>query len=162
MKYLMTLILSTVLISASALAAQGSASIPHFLTDNASTGLWTFYYLSNITGNNLEVEIDLYNRDGTLMQDDNSATTGLITMAPLALVNSYSENGGNTAKFTIGPHQTVSLQLAPTPTNWGHGFIRWKQDGTRRKAMLAHGRIYRGQVSSEVSWTVPINDGKAF
>lgn len=160
MKYLITLILSAMLMSFSAQAAQGRAAIPHFVID--SSGLYTFFYLSNITGKDLEVEVDLYNMDGTMMQDDNSATGGTVRMSPQNLINNYSENGSYTASFTIGPHQTVALSIRPAAYNHGHGFIRWKQDGTRRKAMLAHGRSYRGQSSREFAWAIPINNGKTF
>lgn len=160
MKYIVSLFLSAMLLSFSAQAAQGRAAIPNFVVD--SSGFWTYLYLSNITGNDLEVEVDLYNMDGTMMQDNNSATSGKVTMSPQTLINSYSENNGNTASFVIGPHQTISINLAPGTFNQGHGFIRWKQDGTRRKAMLAQGRVYRGQSSREFAWSIPINGGKTF
>ena len=160
MKYFITLLLSTALLSFNANAAQGRAAIPNFVID--SSGFWTYIYLSNITDKDIEVEVDLYNMDGTMMQDNNSATSGNVRLGPQALINNYTENGGNTASFTIGAHQTVSFQLAPGTYNQGHGFIRWKQEGTRRKAMLAHGRVYRGQSSREFAWSISINGGKTF
>ena len=160
MKYLLILVFLTTLTSITADAAQGRAAIPHFIVD--SSGFRTRFYLSNITNKDLEVEVDLYNIDGTLMQDDNTSTSGVVRLSPQSQTNNYSENGGFTAKFTIAPHQTVSLTLQPVTFNVGHGFIRWNQNGTRRKAMLAHGRASRAQTSREVSWAVPINNGKSF
>lgn len=160
MRYLLIFLFLTTLISITVEAAQGRAVIPHFIGD--SSGFQTNFYLSNITHRDLEVEVDFYNIDGTLMQDDNSSTSGVVRTYPQSQTNNYSENGGFTAKFTIAPHQTISLKLLPDSFNAGYGFIRWTQDGNRRRAMLAHGRAYRSQTSRELAWAIPINDGKSF
>ncbi|WDE07109.1 hypothetical protein SG34_009565 [Thalassomonas viridans] len=153
-------VLASFIFSGSVLAASGSAVIPNFVTDG--TGFYTYIYLSNITEKDVNVEVDLYAQNGTIITDNNVINTGVISMYPTDL-SDYTENAeGNTAVFTIPAHKSYALIVKKPAYDAGHGFIRWKQDSTRRQALVAHARVYRGQTSRENVYAVPINNGMPF
>lgn len=78
----------------------GKAVIPAFyITANDHT----FYQVSNITDESIEVRVLLYNADGTVMFDDGCADTGVIT-ATVECLNYIEPVSGATLTFTLDPH----------------------------------------------------------
>lgn len=105
----------------------GKAVIPHFgEANNTSTG----FTVTNITDNPINVTVTLYNNDGTMLVDDNSATTGIITSGqPDQLLNYCDQSTNSSATFTINAHCTGKLLLSTTTVSrTGYGIIQWTQN----------------------------------
>lgn len=141
-------------------AASGQAVIPHFISD--SSGFYTYLYFSNITHEDVDVEVALYNEDGTLLTEGNGATSGYVRAYPSTIPYYVEPSTGATVTFRIPAHKTFQLRLGPQYFNIGHGFVTWTQDSAETKALVMQGRVYRGQSSREFSYAIVINGGQPF
>lgn len=147
--------------SAPTLANNGSAFIPHFLTDPGSK-FYSYIYLTNISNSPIDVTIKLNDMDGNQIFDDGNGATGLINGALGS--TSYAEpTSGETVTLTIPAKGTSSIRLEPTAYNQGFGSISWtSNDDSRQQAMLAYGRVLRHTNGYESSYPIMINNGLPF
>lgn len=138
----------------------GKAVIPLFIQDGTHSGMFT---VSNITDNPISVTVTLYNSDGSILVDDNSANTGRIT-GTNELINFTDQNTDSTLTFTLSAHSTgIFYTYHNTPTTkYGYGIIKWQQDGNALQGLVAQGS-YVYTSSGEIShFSIPINGGLPF
>lgn len=160
-KTIKALSLLTALFSTASIAASGSALIPHFLSHKLSN-FYSYFYVSNITSEPVDVTITFYDQDGNIITDQgNSSSTGYFRGY---YYSSYAEPPVDSSiKLTIGPQKTTTISLQSYNTKSGYGKIEWSQAGTEtRTAIIAHGRSYRNKSGYEGSYTIPINNGIEF
>ena len=141
-------------------AASGNVVIPHFYTSNSSN-LYSFFYLSNISNVPVDVEITFYDKTGAILRGNNDASTGPIRGYE---VTNYAEPPvGATATLTIAPNATSRLSLRASLQTAGHGVIKWTQtNSSRRRAMVAQGRVWSQSGSVSQGYAIVINNGKPF
>ncbi|BCJ98131.1 hypothetical protein [Anaerocolumna chitinilytica] len=166
LKYLfMALVMVTCLVSPSGIVSAssystGKAVIPWYVQ---SSSTMCGFSVSNITDKPINVTITLYNSDGTILLDDNSASTGFIT-GTSELLNYCDQNTDSTLTFTLNAHSTGTFQTYyNTISKSGYGVIKWEQDGTAIQGLVAHGG-YQNKVSNTVNsaFAIPINGGLPF
>lgn len=150
----------SILLPSLAFAGSGKTLIPHFLTDSTSK-FYSFFYLSNITDESIEVSVIFYDKSGNIIHDNNSATTGNVTATDVT--NYVEPTTDSTVTVTILPHTTSTISLRNTLSNPGYGEIEWQQNNSsRRLGMVAQGRILRQSGSYEHGYAITINSGNAF
>jgi len=135
----------------------GNAVLPLFYTDTTTT---TTYSVSNITDKPIDVTITLYNRDGSLLTDDNSYSlgSGKITCTD-NLLNYRDNNSDSTVTFTLSQHKTsVLTALYSQQQNFGYGIVEWKQEGSTQQGLIMTGSGNSPNGSSGIS----INGGMPF
>ena len=155
-------------------ANSGSAIIPHYVASTNYYGLrhYTWYYVSNITNQNIDVEVIFYKNDGTIVSDiDNNPLEG--TLRGYSVSNYKDTLSDLSLSFTIGPHSNgrfcITSSEHPDYTNLGgYGIITWKQDSKVATALVAHGMIFSDIKDSSTNLlgqslgTIPINNGLPF
>ncbi len=175
-----SLIVLTVLLSlfagvAIVSANSGSAIIPHYVAStsyNKSIRQYTCYYVSNITDQNIDVEVIFYKNDGTIVSDiDNNPLEG--TLRGYSVSNYKDTLSDLSLSFTIGPHSNGRFCIIssehPDYTNLGgYGIITWKQDSKVATGLVAYGMIFSDIKDSSTNLlgqslgTIPINNGLPF
>jgi len=111
------------------------------------------------------VELTLYDSQGQVFVDTNNGATYVGTGDLRGFdVSNYSERvTGKTASFQIKPHGSSLISLEPGSYKYGYGQIEWNiDDSSRRKALLAHGRVHRNKSNFEQAYSIVINNGQAF
>jgi len=106
-----------------ALAGQGQALIPHFV---ASTNSSCHLHVTNISQNDVEVQINFFEQNG------NSYSPNLSTW--------YAFSGLNpiTSKVTLGSKKTGAISLNNTSSqSVGFGYIKWLSEVEQDKALVA-------------------------
>ncbi len=143
-----------------AYAANGSALIPHF-TSYSSGSFESYFYLSNITNQEVEVSVTFFNNQGTLITDNNAINSGHIRA--YNVIDYVEPASGKTATFKIPPRGTATIRVMSSLNTEGYGKIRWEQaDSERRRAMLAFGKFFRNAAGLEHSASITINNGRSF
>lgn len=162
MKILRNILATSLLVfTGQAVAANGSALIPNYLTDSGSN-FYSYFYVSNITSEPVDVTVTFYDASGNIVIDTgNSPTAGPFRASNYA---TYSEStSGSSVKITINAQGTTTLSLMPFLNKNGYGKIEWTQDNSEvRTAIIAHGRSYRSISGYEGSYAIPINKGIEF
>lgn len=150
----------SLLASPLSIAASGNVLIPHFNTDGQSE-MYSFFYLSNITDQPVDISVTFYDKSGNVLRDDNSASTGPIKA--FDALNYQEPTSGPSITMTIDPNSTGSIKLQPNFDTVGYGKIEWVQSNTnRRKALIAHGRMWRNLSGNESSHSIVVNNGMEF
>ena len=143
-----TLALFALALFSTAFAGSGKAIIAH-ANANDTTGSTTVYYISNITGHDLEVTVTFYDQNG------NVTTSGV----------SYSNFiTGNTE---IAAGKTGIVTFAPTTWLYGYAVIEWNNTGTDDDVLglISQGFSQKRDVTTGQIYArfgVPINSGEAF
>lgn len=148
--------------------AEGSASIAHHQSyySSSTTETWeTKFYISNITSSTVSVTITFNDYDGTLIQDDDSATTGDIRGGNIT--NFDDTPTGASVTFDLAAKKTGYISVNSSAWKYGHGTIKWSQTGTGvYKALIVHAKCYRSKTSSglvyQSAYYIPINKGLPF
>ena len=172
------LIVLTVLLSlfagvATAATNSGTAVIPfyHASIDPDGNVYQTNISLSNITDKNINVEVILYKKDGTILTDtDNNPYGG--TIRGFDLLNYYDNFSDKTLSFTLGPNSSgrfdiYNLEPIEISGIYGYGIIKWTQDSTAVNGLVASGIGYY-QINDNIvslgysQLAIPINDGLPF
>ncbi len=151
---------SSVPVSASSYST-GKAVIPHFFL----TPIFNYYIdVSNITDNPIEVTLTLYDKDGSIIKDDNNVSAGQIKA--YTVLNYCDQNVDSTASFTLNPHCTGIIELALNPIGkYGYGVIEWKQNGSIMKGLISCGYMYNYKNDSTTVQSISyfdINGGLPF
>lgn len=167
MKMFMTATLLTLIMCGSAMAqttfeAKGSAVVPGVLTlsGNSTTRFMDFLYISNISGNDVDCRVLVYDHDGNdvsalcdIVTGNNSGISD-VTLAP------------NTNEFTLPAGATRSIRIWDSNMNkviYGHAVIEWDSSNTKmRTALIATGDRVMDNVGQRSSTIMPINGGLPF
>ena len=134
---------------------------------------YTYFFVSNITGSNIDVEITFYkaNSGDILLDGDDSTTEGFFRAEN---VLSYDESpvSGSSVKFSIAPHKTAKFSLKDEDEDecsvYGYGVIEWSQNSSVLKGLIAHGMVIAtdGYLNSsnvrKSGVCIPINEGQPF
>lgn len=161
MRYIKYVVLLNLFVSSLALASAGNTILPHFLSNKASA-YTTTVYLTNITEENIDVTIQLFDESGVLITDDNGMNSGHIRKLG-ATPTAYSENvAGETVTLTIAPRATFTLSIQPTLNEIGHGVITWQQDSNAVKGLVGQAKTYRVLSGREMMHAITINAGLPF
>jgi hypothetical protein len=148
----------------------GEAYVPMWESGDPSSSFLRGYNLtvSNIISVSVDVTVSLYQAGGTLLTDDGSWTSGVISRGYSAdsAPTGYSDSSG--VVYTISAGQTVSIWISTgTTVRHGYGKIEWTSSTTPSsgKALVANGEIYHDQLGSATKWRstgIPINGGMPF
>ncbi|MGN6715305.1 hypothetical protein [Anaerocolumna jejuensis] len=152
---------SSVPVSASSYST-GKAVIPQF---KGSDREFSAYQISNITDSPIDVTITLYDKDGTIVTDDNSPITGFIIANNASISNYSDKNNDYTLSFTLNAHCSTSFQAAYSDIpHYGYGVISWKQSGTTLQGLVAFGVLYNGFNNHDYTYVhdISINNGLPF
>ena len=151
----------TFFVSSPSFAANGSALIPHFITDT-SASFYSYFYITNITSETIEVKITFFNANGDVITDTgNSHTTGYFRAADF---DTYIEPAADhSVVITLNAQQTFSMALQSYISNKGYGKIEWTQENSQtRTAVIAYGRTERYEYGRHQALAIPINNGVEF
>lgn len=174
-----SLIILTVLLSlfagvAIVSANSGSAIIPHYQASDEVAGhrFSTWIHLSNITNQDLNIEVIFYKKDGTILTDTDNNPLGGSIHARDNIFNYYDNLTDASLSFTLGPNSSTRFGVYddghPRDNNArGYGVIKWQQDSKAPCAIVAHGIGYYANVSSgkvlgQNLFAIPINNGLPF
>ncbi|MCG8515670.1 MAG: hypothetical protein MI740_16130 [Halanaerobiales bacterium] len=160
----LTILLSLFAGVAIASANSGSAIIPHYQAYvNEQFRYYTWVYLSNITDQDINVEVILYKRDGTILFDTDNNISGYY-------LSNYNENLPNaTLSFTLGPNSFGKFGISSydhhdIATTAGYGIIKWEQDSKAVHGLVAQAIGFLVLKSNPVhpQLSIPINNGLPF
>jgi hypothetical protein len=148
----------------STVTSTGEALLNHFYY-NGSASDYTWLYVHNITDNPINVSMTIYKDDGTILTDDGTSSTGLVTtiltIGGTELSNYSETTTGTTLTFTLNAHCSGSILLGSTTaaSTIGYGVFNWSQEGTTYQGLVVSG--YYGKVGT---WMAPVsvNDGNPF
>jgi hypothetical protein len=137
----------------------GKAVIPAYLTSSSAK---TVFSVSNITDEQISVTVTLYEKDGTIITDDNSSSAGRITGSNL--LNYDDQNTDSTLTFTLDAHCTGYFSTNYTSSvKFGYGVIQWQQDSNALLGLVVVGaeNIYV-DTDADSRYLVPVNNGLPF
>ncbi|MBY8231790.1 hypothetical protein ACOSZP_14115 [Vibrio fluvialis] len=132
MKYIV--VIMSLLFSQFASAGNGKALIPHWENRNV-----TYFYITNISNTPVEVEIQLYDQSGKLIDLDQAD-----------LPSSFTVNPKNTARLFTNEKLTQS--------KYGFGFISWRDIGSDDNQVALLATVDTGSVRQKF----PVNNGLPF
>lgn len=171
MKHFKILVLSLMLslLVMPAYAGSGQALAPgvYALWRNSTHNYLTNLFISNITDHTISGTVKLYQTDGTILHDDNTADAGNIIGGDFATYSESTSTGEKTIAFTLSPHASGTVVLwmkaAPDTTFKGYAKIEWKNvDGDDNYGLIANGEMLSFINGSPATYTLPINDGRPF
>lgn len=155
----------------SVFAGGGKAYIPHYLAYSDGTVIVVpFFYMSNITGNDITVEITLYQQNNSsgnaavLVDGDDNGSTGILRAVN---VSSYDESptSGASVKFCIAPYETAYFFIQLTSgTELGYGVIEWSQNSDVIVGLIGY-EVCTTSISNnsfKAERTISINNGNPF
>lgn len=174
-----SLVVLTVLLSlfagvAMASANSGSAIIPLYQAslDNWGHRYMTWVHLSNITNQELNIEVILYKSDGTILTDTDNDPFGGSIHSRDNLLNYYDNLTDASLSFTLGPNSSARFGVYDDghPRDnivRGYGVIKWQQNSKAPCAIVAHAIGYyanlsSGQILGHNMFAIPINNGLPF
>lgn len=145
-------------------AGSGSAAIPHFFSSSGGGGYNTLYlHFSNTKSSSIDVTLTLYNKTGSIITDDGSATAGAIQADN---VSNYSDNNsGSTVTLTIPAHSSSMISYQwNSSKQYGFGLVEWRNDTKDETSMLAQGYTFNANTNTNerMAYVVTINGGLPF
>ncbi len=141
--------------------AQGSILVPDIISryrDKISSE-WTFINLTNITGENVQCQITIYDHDGNEVTVGQSVRTGGSNGVDITL--------SNTGNFEIPAHSTRRFVFNADNTGQhmylGYAVIEWNSnDPQQRKALIGGVEKLRTSGNSTFKGEFLINNGQPF
>lgn len=157
----LVLVTSGAAMAETAFDAQGSAIVPSIVSryrDSISSE-WTVIKLSNITNENIQCQVIVYDHNG------NEVMTGMrISSGSTGGIGTKISSGTNL--FDIPARSTRHYQLgagSSAHTIYGYAVIEWKSDDTQqRKALIGSVERLRKSGNSIFKGEVLINTGQPF
>lgn len=140
-------------------ANSGSAVIPGYLNGKTASHFQCFVmHVSNITPDPIDVEIILYRRDGSLLNNVSSYVT---------VVNAFNFDGSateNTFQFSLGGNHTCGITFDKWPElgEIGYGIIKWNQNSTAVHGLVARGYNVIIINNNHARSSISINGGQPF
>ena len=169
-----SLIILTVLLNlfagvAIASSNSGSAIIPHYVasrTVDQKSMLYTWFFVSNITDQDINVEVTFYRNDGSIVHDtDNDPKGGTLRAYS---VSNYKQHLSDTSlSFTIGPNSSGQFEIV-SYEHWeyskmgGYGIIKWEQNSKAVQGLVAHALEFYEWDKVKSQTSVHINNGLPF
>ncbi|BCB26934.1 hypothetical protein SKTS_18200 [Sulfurimicrobium lacus] len=132
-------------LSFNAFAGSGKAIVPMFGADTTQPD-WqrTNIFLSNITTHALNVQITVYQEDGTV-----------VPSSSLTYVNFQNSN------TQIGAGKSAYLKIDTVGWHFGYAIVQWQNSGTDQDAVGLVGAAQRQQ-ALEWGHYIPVNNGIPF
>ncbi|CAM2007636.1 hypothetical protein [Acanthopleuribacter pedis] len=127
----------------SAFAGSGKAIVPMWYSHTSQV---TALYISNIAGNDVDVTVTFYKKDGTV-------ATSTIT-----------QNNWINSNLSIAANTTANIIITSTTEEYGYAVIEWVNRGSDDDtiALVAHGFWGKALSTKESGYAIPVNDGKPF
>ena len=117
--------------------------------------------ISNITDSNVDVTLSLYQTNGTVIQDDGSASTGVIRGGNY--VSGYSDNLTNgSIIMTISAHGTAYLDVVTSSWTTFYGRAEWFQDSSHATAALLISGESQHTNPNTYGYPITVNGGLPF
>ncbi len=165
-----SLVVLTILLSlfagvATAATNSGTAVIPHYQAAHTIGIFETFINLSNITDQNINVKVILYNSDGTILTDTDNDPLGGTIKAYDNILNYLDNLTDASLSFTLGANSSCRFVVTGNDSVRGYGVIKWEQDSKAVCGLVAHGiGFYSGAnySSGRNMVAIPINNGLPF
>ena len=175
-----SLVVLTILLSlfagvAIASANSGSAIIPHYQASYETSGhvFTTWIHLSNITNQDVNIEVIFYKKDGSILTDTDNDPRGGSIEARDDIFNYYDNLTDASLSFTLGPNSSARFGVYDgghprDSISRGYGVIKWQQNNSKTPcAIVAHAigycsNISSGKVLGHNLFAIPINNGLPF
>jgi hypothetical protein len=146
--------------AATVYAGCGSAYIP---TVNCPSDWETYVTITNISSNDVAVNLKIYKDTGDLLQDPStSATSGYLKIKGSYIASTYSEGNlsDSSATFSLEPNKSVLVYVLGG-WGFGHGIIAWDGAGYGNN-LIANAYTVDPPSGPSTVRNIPINGGSPF
>ncbi len=143
--------------------AQGSAIVPHvkgLMSYISTNSTYTAMYLSNVTNQNIECKIDVYDQNG------NDVSSYGYILNPIPNNSGYQYVASGSSVFSIAAHSSRYFKYSGggySTRTFGYAVVKWNSnDPLMTKALVGAVEYRSGSNSSMSGGNVYINNGQPF